>query len=84
MTQTVHTRTCHITEQRGWKVTKLDEYFISKYDFGIPSLLSDKPLGRSRELDMSWFRSSGALGLLLLQVEAEDGVVWVPSGGSLP
>lgn len=51
MTHTVHTRTCHITEQRGWKVTKLDKYFISKYDFGIPSLLSDKPLGKSRELE---------------------------------
>lgn len=51
ITQTVHTRTCHISQQRGWKVTKLDKYFISKYDFGIPSLLSDKPLGKSRGLE---------------------------------
>lgn len=51
ITQTVHTPSCHISEQRGWKVTKLDKYFISKYDFGIPGLLSDKPLGKSTELE---------------------------------
>lgn len=51
ITQTVHALTCHISEQRGWEVTKPDKYFISKYDFGIPSLLSDKPLGKSRELE---------------------------------
>lgn len=51
ITQTVHTLTCHISEQQGCKVTKLDKYFISKYDFGIPSLLSDKPLGKSKELE---------------------------------
>lgn len=30
-------------EQRGPKVTKLDKYFMSKYDFGVLSLLSDNP-----------------------------------------